>query len=183
MQRRNLVLIPILAAALASPLAAGEAAQKGYLADFESDFGRASEKLVELAGAIPADRYGWRPSEEVRTVSETLTHVAGTNFFLAGKLGLPLPDDLPANLEEEITAKDEVIEVLKRSQAHVRRAVETSGDLDREIDFFGRTWTVRRLWMQVAAHTHEHLGQTIAYARSIGVAPPWSRPRPAEAGG
>ena len=180
MQRRSLIPIAILAALLASPLAAEEAAKCGYLTDFSSDFGRASEKLVDLAGAIPADRFGWRPSDEVRTVSETLMHVASANFFLVGKLGLEPPDDLPEDLEKAVTAKDEVIAMLKRSQDQVRRAVETSdGKLEREIDFFGQPWTVRRLWMQVAAHTHEHLGQTIAYARSIGVVPPWSRPQPA----
>ena len=178
-QQRKVILIPILAAVLASALAAGEAETSGYLADFSSDFGRASEKLVDLAGAIPAEKYGWRPSDEVRTVSETLVHVADANFYLARSLGLAPPQDLPEDLEKEVTAKDAVIELLKRSQEQIRRAVETSEvDLDREIDFFGRRWTVRRLFMQVAAHTHEHLGQSIAYARSIGVVPPWSRPRP-----
>lgn len=180
-QQRKLILIPILAAVLASPLTAQETEKSGYLADFSSDFGRASEKLVDLAGAIPAEKFGWRPSDEVRTVSETLVHVAAANFFLAGQLGVAPPEDLPEDPEKEITAKDAVIELLKRSQEQVRRAVETSEvDLDREVDFFGRRWTVRRLYMQVAAHTHEHLGQSIAYARSIGVVPPWSRPQPQE---
>ncbi len=183
MKRRTGALIAILAGLVALPVAADEGETCGYLKDFSSDFGRASEKLVELAEAIPADRYGWRPSDEVRSVSETLTHVAGANFLLAGNLGVAPPEDLPAELEQEVTEKDRVIAVLKRSQDHVRQAVEASdGKLERKIDFFGREWTVRRLWMQVAAHTHEHLGQTIAYARSIGVVPPWSRPRPAEEG-
>jgi uncharacterized damage-inducible protein DinB len=32
--------------------------------------------------------------------------------------------------------------------------------------------------MRMVAHLHEHLGQLIAYARSVGVVPPWSEKRP-----
>jgi hypothetical protein len=29
--------------------------------------------------------------------------------------------------------------------------------------------------MRLATHAHEHLGQAIAYARSVGTVPPWSK--------
>ncbi|HEY6147020.1 MAG TPA: hypothetical protein VIZ69_04950 [Thermoanaerobaculia bacterium] len=32
----------------------------------------------------------------------------------------------------------------------------------------------RRILMIIQTHLHEHLGQSIAYARSNGVTPPWS---------
>jgi hypothetical protein len=35
--------------------------------------------------------------------------------------------------------------------------------------------TGRGLWILTVTHLHEHLGQSIAYARSNRVAPPWSR--------
>ena len=31
------------------------------------------------------------------------------------------------------------------------------------------------MWIGATTHLHEHLGQLIAYARSNGVVPPWSR--------
>ena len=50
----------------------------------------------------------------------------------------------------------------------------TEDDLDQEIDFFGRDTTRRELVLNVMTHGSEHLGQAIAYARSLGVTPPWS---------
>ncbi len=40
----------------------------------------AQEKFVAMAGALSAEHYSWRPSEGVRSVSEVLSHVAGTNY-------------------------------------------------------------------------------------------------------
>jgi len=31
------------------------------------------------------------------------------------------------------------------------------------------------LWVRLVTHMHEHLGQSIAYARSNEIGPPWSR--------
>ena len=47
--------------------------------------------------------------------------------------------------------------------------------------FFGRESTVRGLYLTVALHEHEHLGQSIAYARMNGIVPPWTAERQAKA--
>jgi hypothetical protein len=57
-------------------------------------------------------------------------------------------------------------------------------DLDgKELDLFGNKMTARGLYFIAIGHLHEHLGQAIAYGRSNGVAPPWSRPAPGGQGG
>ena len=38
----------------------------------------------------------------------------------------------------------------------------------------GREMTQRALLSAMLNHMHEHLGQSVAYARVNGVAPPWS---------
>ena len=47
--------------------------------------------------------------------------------------------------------------------------------------YFGRESTVRGLYFTVALHEHEHLGQSIAYARVNGIVPPWTAARQAKA--
>lgn len=167
---------------LASPATSqdtGEAPDKSYAASFLQDFDRASDKLLQLAEAIPAEKYAWRPTPEVRSVSEVFIHVAVANGFLSNKAaGIEPPAGLGRESEAEITAKAEVIAILKTSQEHVRRALaERDGDFEEEVDFFWGPAPVRDVFLQMAAHSHEHLGQMIAYARTMGVAPPWSRPR------
>ncbi len=43
------------------------------------------------------------------------------------------------------------------------------------LDLRGNAITAGDLWVRAVTHLHEHLGQSIAYARSNGVVPPWSR--------
>ena len=40
---------------------------------------------------------------------------------------------------------------------------------------FGNATTHRGVLVTVLSHLHEHLGQSVAYARMNGVVPPWSQ--------
>ena len=188
--RKSLALILILAAALALPAAAENHEEAkaempeltGYLADFQGDFDFSNGRLVELAEAIPADKYGWRPAEGVRSVSEIFIHVAGANFFFAQQFGVGMPDDFGMDAEQKITAKEDVIATLKKSQEHIHKAVAKAAaekNMDETVNMFGKDRTWRSVLMIAGGHGHEHLGQAIAYARSNGVVPPWSAPQPA----
>jgi uncharacterized damage-inducible protein DinB len=51
----------------------------------------------------------------------------------------------------------------------------SDADLEKKVKAFGgREMTQRQLMLIILNHMHEHLGQSIAYARSNGVTPPWS---------
>jgi len=57
-------------------------------------------------------------------------------------------------------------------------ALVEDGELDRRLHFFGEETTVRRVYLRLLAHTHEHMGQMIAYLRFNDIAPPWPDWRP-----
>lgn len=139
---------------------------------------RTAGHVQQLAQAVPADKYGWRPAEGVRSVGEVYLHIAGANFFLSSQLGTPPPEDLGVAPDaiEKVEGKDRIVALLERSIDHARGAIEaTRGqDLDREVHLFGQQMTARTVVMILNAHLNEHLGQSIAYARSNGVVPPWS---------
>src|SRR2546422_11595848 len=83
-------------------------------------------------------------------------------------------------LEKSTTEKAKVVEALKASFAHVRQATSklTDADLDKTAPWFGdRQASYREILFFLAAHQHEHLGQSIAYARINGVIPPWTEER------
>jgi uncharacterized damage-inducible protein DinB len=139
---------------------------------------QAREKLIALANAMPADKFGWRPGEGVRTTGEVFNHVAAANFFLPTFWGAKVPAGVnPQTLEKEMSGdKAKTVDALTRSFDNVREAILAvpESDLDRKIKLFGQEATVRDAMMVLASHAHEHLGQSIAYARSNGVVPPWS---------
>jgi uncharacterized damage-inducible protein DinB len=139
---------------------------------------QAREKLVALAEAIPAEKYAWRPGEGVRSAGEVFNHVSSANFFLPTFWGAKVPAGVdPRTLEKEMSGdKAKTIDTLKKSFDNLRAAIlaEPEADLSRKIKIFGNDATVRDAMMILASHAHEHLGQSIAYARSNGIVPPWS---------
>lgn len=170
-----LALLTIVAAAPAATQA--PAAPAGVRGEVLFQFDDAVSKLLQLAEAIPQDKYSWKPSAGVRSVSQVLMHVSGGNYYVLSFAGVKAPTDLPANAENTVTDKAQVIAQLRRSADHVRAAVRgiPDADLDKPATMFGQATTYRNVLFTTATHAHEHLGQLIAYARSNAIVPPWSR--------
>lgn len=177
----GLAVLPLLAlpaaaqapAATPAPAAqpAGDAA--GFKADVLANFDAAADKLVQLAEAIPQEKYSWSPATGVRTTAQVFLHVAGGNYFLGSFLGNPMPEGI-REIEKE-TDKAKVIATLKAANDAARKYIQDATELSQTVEMFGRQQSKRAVLMSIASHAHEHLGQAIAYSRSIGVAPPWSK--------
>jgi uncharacterized damage-inducible protein DinB len=183
--KRQAVLVAVAASllsfgagarALAADAPAGKAA--GVQGEFIRNLDAAGEKLVQLAEAVPADKYAWRPAEGVRSFAEVLLHAAGGNYFITSFLGVAPPAGFdPKTFETSATKKDEVVDRLKKSLAHVKTAAAamSNADLDVQAKWFLGESSKREILFFTAAHNHEHLGQLIAYARMNGITPPWSK--------
>jgi uncharacterized damage-inducible protein DinB len=165
-----------VASAQAAPAAAPAAALTGVRADMLAQLDDAASKIEQLAGAIGQDKYGWRPAQGVRSVSEVLMHVVGGNYYVLTFAGVQPSTQLARDAEKSVTDKAQVAAALKQSFDHVRTAIRGAkdADLDKPTTMFGRQTTMRNVYLTTVSHAHEHLGQLIAYARSNGVVPPWS---------
>jgi uncharacterized damage-inducible protein DinB len=144
------------------------------------------QKLLALANALSAAQFDWKPGEGVRTAGEVLLHVAADNYFLPTALGVSAPDvtkikanDYPSvqGYERQKLAKAAIIAEITASFAHLEKAMAQVPEsrMNETVKMFGQDFTVRGLLVLTTTHLHEHLGQMIAYARSNGVTPPWSR--------
>lgn len=134
------------------------------------------QELVSLAEAMPAEKYTWRPSEGVRSVSEVYLHVAGGNFGLTALAGAPpYPGFKFQGWEKQSTDKAKIIEILNQSFEYARTNIEKMSEADmlKPLKFQDQS-TVGDMIVHIVAHSHEHLGQSIAYARMNGVVPPWT---------
>ena len=138
-------------------------------------------KVVALAQAIPAEKYSWRPAPEVRTVSQVLMHMAGEWFFMCPRsIGAQPPADFGAPGEkmralEAIVDKTEVLAQLEKSWKFCRGALDRIDPRRLVPDSLPAMMGFPRTVLLISGDQHEHLGQLIAYARSLGVAPPWSK--------
>lgn len=150
---------------------------EGLWQGYEGEFGVLEKQLVSLAEAIPADKYEWRPAPGVRTTSEVIMHIAIANHWLLVPTGVSMPAKMnAAKLETSIRKKEEVVTWLKESLQAVSQARSRlqAGDLDRKVKVAGRNSTAGNMYLRIIMHNAEHLGQLVAYARSMGVVPPWS---------
>jgi uncharacterized damage-inducible protein DinB len=149
----------------------------GFRADFLAQLDDVSKKILDLAGAVPADKYSWRPEKGVRSISEVYMHIVVANYFLPSFMGVQPPAGIDRSTETGVTDKAKVLAMLHQSFDHVRTVVlkTPDADLDKKVKVFGGSeMSERALIMVMGNHMHEHLGQSIAYARSNGGTPPWS---------
>ncbi len=169
-------LVVTLATAVAAQQAQPQAApavEISVKAEVLRQYDDAAGKIVRLAEKMPAESYSWRPMDGVRSLSELFMHMAAGCYGLGRAMGTPVPEGVNPREFEKITAKDQVVAELKKAVAHGRTAIE-SAELDKEVTFRRRPAAAREVAMALAVHMHEHLGQSIAYARSNKVVPPWS---------
>ena len=166
-----------------SPQVAGAVPSSGVRAEFLNELNTQEQKFVQLAEAIPADKYTWRPAEGVRSVSEVFLHVAAANYNLTKVIGFPPPPGFKVQgFDKSTTDKTRVIVTLKDSFAHMRQAVLSmpDADVEKQVDWFGAKNTYRGILLFIIRHNAEHLGQAIAYARINGVVPPWTEEQQAQ---
>ena len=145
----------------------------GLQAAFARDAGTLSDKFTGLA-RVMSGKYDWRPAQGIRSVADVFNLIVKENGLLGGVLsGAPNTGAPPA----PITDPEKMQEALKASYVNLQRAITglSDNDLQTMVKLFGRDWAKQDAVMYVLDDQHEHLGQSIAYARSNGVVPPWSK--------
>jgi hypothetical protein len=171
-------LLLVIAFALLAGLAAlaqndGPGVGQGWLPEFN----HSSRQILALADATPAEKFSWRPAPGVRSVSEVYMHVVQANVFLLQAAGVKLEGEaakLPRDAEKSVTQKSDVIRWLNTSFDAVRKNYPPA-DPQKTVKFFGNDAKAEGVYLRILVHNHEHMGQSIAYARMNGIVPPWSK--------
>ena len=161
----------VLAIALMVPLAQAQPAK--FQAAFGEDAGTLSKKFTGLA-QVMAGKYEWKPGQGVRSVGDVFNLIVEENGLLADALtGKTNTGAEPA----PITDPGKMQDALKASYANLQKAIRglSDNDLQTHVKLFGEDMTKQDALMLILEDQHEHLGQSIAYARTNGVVPPWSK--------
>jgi uncharacterized damage-inducible protein DinB len=156
---------------------------KGFRSDMIGQIAYAQKEILDLENAIPDNKMTWRPNKDVRSISEVYSHIAFGNYLFAKFAGVTLPEGVDASSpdsetkwEKSLTDKKVIHDQLVKSFDFVKNAINNMSDasLENMVDFFGQKMTVRSVLLALHGHIHEHFGQSIAYARMVGVVPPWT---------
>jgi hypothetical protein len=147
-----------------------------------------SKVIVSAADAMPADRYGFAPTDGefkgVRTFGQQVKHLAAANFISAAAA---LGEEPPADAGDEtgpeaVRTKAEILEYLNASFAQLGKAIDAIGAKEpavrpSPISPLKSTEVTRiALVVESLGHAFDHYGQMVEYLRMNGIVPPASRP-------
>jgi hypothetical protein len=173
--------------ALAGPAAAQDIPNRDAALEirkrFLMDLDTLQSKFLALAEAIPPEKYSWRPAPGVRSIGEAFMHVASEYYVYApmsyGAARSPVIPRGPDSFKnfEANSSKADVMKHLKEGFAYMKPAIEgiDPANLTGMRKIFNTDRTIIESSFIMSGDLHEHLGQLIAYARSNGVKPPWSK--------
>jgi uncharacterized damage-inducible protein DinB len=145
--------------------------------DWIDQWKNATGQLIGVAEAMPAEKYGYKPTKEVDNFGDQLKHASmAMRILLANAEGnhLQLKD---VSLDKLKTKEEIIAELRKMADEGVAVINRVAGKNDGEVvesQFFGKT-TRRFLLIQAIAHNYNHYGQLVFYLRSNGIVPPASR--------
>jgi DinB superfamily len=135
------------------------------------------KKFTQLAEAIPADKYNWRPNPEIRSVAELFLHVASANYGIPNMIGVATPAGFDGKTyEKSTTDKAKIIAELNKSFVSAIAGVQSMSNADfaKPEKKLGPDANDGDIVYLLVVHAHEQLGHAIVYARSNGIVPPWT---------
>lgn len=179
MRRTLLAVLAMFAAA--SFLALNASAQMaapaapGLAKELLNTWNRASRDIIDVAEAMPAEKYSFKPTPEVRTFAEQLLHIAGSNYLYvdSAKGQKTGPEDLSS---EKYKTKADIVKVLRESFDAGTAAIspQTDAQMSEPVKSPYGTAMISRygFWSSQIRHGAEHYGQLVVYLRLNGIVPP-----------
>ena len=142
-----------------------------------ADLQAVQKKFVDLANAIPADKFTWRPSADSRSFAEVFLHVAGERYGILGLMGATAPAGFDRKtFEKSTTDRAKIVDELNKSWEFAQKAINgmSNADFAKLLPKLGPQANAGDVVYILVADAHEHLGQLVAYARENGIVPPWT---------
>ena len=148
------------------------------MSEFIHDWEISKQFTLEVANAMPADLYSFKPNPDEMTFGEQIVHIAGANVFRFKQItGVKPPFEFnPAHLPP--TDKASATKMLEQSFDYVIQVLP--GITEEQLK---RTWHVpswkgrtepdgRAMIMNMFVHTAHHRAQCEVYMRVKGIKPP-----------
>jgi uncharacterized damage-inducible protein DinB len=137
----------------------------------------ATDQLISVAEAMPAEKYDYKPVNEVGAFGDQLKHAGiAMRILLANAEGKKV--EIKDAMSDKLKTKEEIIAELRKIAGEGAAVINrVAGKTDGEVvesQFFGKT-TRRFLLIQAIAHNNNHYGQLVYYLRLNGITPPASR--------
>jgi uncharacterized damage-inducible protein DinB len=178
LSRRSWLLALVLAAVASAAAQTAKVNSVLDMSEFVHDWQISKQFTVDVATAMPADLYSFKPNPEEMTFGEQMVHIAGANVFRFNQFtGIKPPFEFdPA--KPPASDKQSVLRMLDQSFDYV---IDVPPKITPEQ--LNRTWHIpswkgrtdpdgRAMILNMFVHTAHHRAQCEVYMRAKGIKPP-----------
>jgi len=150
-----------------------------FTSDIRRDYQGVRDYFLRAAVKMPEDKYGFRPSPDVRTFAQQIAHVADDQYNLCSAAKGQRRSASYTDIETRLSKKADLVVALKDAFAYcdgVYDAMTDATSLEPSSGIKGRSkfsYLNWNLW-----HTWEHYGNVVVYLRMNGLVPPSSEKTP-----
>ena len=141
---------------------------------------RFSKNMVAAAEAMPAEKYGFKPTPEMNSFGHLVIHIVQSNNVLCSKIsGAPAPESKLADSD----TKEKLVAGLKASFEFCTTALANVDDtkLGESMVLFGNRPASRAAALiGLSDGWNDHYGAQAIYLRLNGILPPTAQPAPAK---
>lgn len=140
---------------------------------------RQQKNLVAAVEEMPADKFGYKPTEQQMTFGHLVLHVVESNNYLCSKIGDAPEVKAPAPLKES-DGKDKLVAALKASFEVCSTALGKVDDskLGEEVELFGGRKGSRAFALIALTNDWaDHYSSAAMYLRLNGMLPPTAQPK------
>ena len=139
---------------------------------FRSSAGRHGRFIVAAAEALPAEKYGYKPSAGQRTFAELVLHIRNDNRVTCGAIG-----GKEAGTEAQLTPadpKEKLVAALQRSVAFCDAALAgvTDARVTDSVVYYGHPGLRVQALLGLVEDWTDHYSQQAMYLRLNGLLPP-----------
>lgn len=172
------LLCIMLACTLSLTLTAQSLTSADIKAQMVKDWERGKAYTIEYLNTMPADKYGFKAVDSIRSFAQQMLHLAAGNVFLmTNATGKPPLAWLQSDIEHSATAqnKDSVMYYVVASYDYCIDAVKNldPAKWGENTKMFNRFEQTRfALMNKTFEHQGHHRGQTTIYIRLQGIKPP-----------
>ena len=163
----------VLALVVAAPaVVLAQAPAPSMAKELAASFQRATNEILDIAEAMPAEKYGYKPTPDVLSFGDQLVHVAG----IAQRYVDTAKGTKTEAHHHGTMAKAEVITLVKKALQSAQDMITplTDAQLAEPVKFpFGdRIVTRATFWQGPLYQIRNHHGQLVVYLRMNGIVPP-----------
>lgn len=133
---------------------------------------RYQRNVIGAAEAMPAEKYGYHPTDGQISYAKLMSHIAESNFFLCSRIGdLPAPD----TKVDEKDGKEKIVTALQASFDFCGQALQKVDDskLGDQVQMFGGRQQPRAAALIALTNDFaDHYSAAAGYLRLNGILPP-----------